>query len=216
MLFHKLAVTDLETNCYILSCDGRGALVIDPGGQGERIVAVLRDDNLEPEWIVCTHGHGDHIGANTFLKERFPDLRIAIGVEDADHLASPMKNMSALMGQWLTSPPADLVLSDGDRFVFQDVTFDVIAVPGHTPGGICLFGRLPEPEGAPVLFSGDSLFAGSIGRSDIPGGNHELLVTTIRERLLTLPGETAVYPGHGPETRIEVERRTNPWLQPGQ
>lgn len=212
MIFHKMTVTDLETNCYIISCDGKGALVIDPGGEGERIAAWLQENNLSPEWVVCTHGHGDHIGANRFLKEKFPNLRIAVGADDAGHLNSAMKNMSVLMGHWIKSPPAEVLLADGDRFEFQDLTFDVIAVPGHTPGGICLFGRLHGSEGTPVLFSGDSLFAGSIGRSDIPGGNHELLVSTIRKRLLILPPETVVYPGHGPQTTVAREAGTNPWV----
>lgn len=213
MIFHRLAVTDLETNCYLLSRDGKTALVVDPGGDGDRILAFLNENHLVPEWIVCTHGHGDHLGANKFLKDAFPSLRIAIGEPDAKCLVSPVRNMSVLMGHWLKSPPADLLLNDRDRFPFQDLVFDVIAVPGHTPGGICLFTRLPEDESHPILFSGDSLFAGSIGRSDVPGGNHEVLVKTIRERLLVLPGKTVVYTGHGRSTTIAAEARSNPWLK---
>ena len=212
MMLHTMPVTELATNCYIISCDGKTALIIDPGGEGERIAAWLRENNLRPEWIVCTHGHGDHIGANTFLKETFIDLRIAIGADDVEYLTSPMKNMSLLMARRIKSPPADRLLSNGDRFEFQDLSFDVIAVPGHTPGGLCLYTRLPGGNDGSILFSGDSLFAGSIGRSDIPGGDGELLVRTIREKLLVLPPETVVYPGHGPQTTIAQEKKSNPWL----
>jgi len=213
MILERLAVTPLETNCYILSRDGKGALVIDPGGEGERIVAWLKEHALSPEWIVCTHGHGDHIGGNEALKQAFPEVRIAVGEPDVDYLRSPMKNMSVLMGLWLKSPAADLTLNDGDRFAFQDLTFEVIAVPGHTPGGICLYVRPGGEAGTPILFSGDVLFARGIGRSDIPEGDHEALISTLRKRLLILPGETVVYPGHGPSTTIGKERRVNPWLR---
>jgi hydroxyacylglutathione hydrolase len=212
MILQKLVVTELETNCYVLSRDGKGAMIVDPGGEPERIVAWLNDNKLVPEWIVCTHGHADHLGANKFLKDTFPHLRIAIGVLDAPCLVSAIKNMSVLMGYWVKSPAADLKLNDGDRFTFQDLEFEVILVPGHTPGGICLFTRWPGNEDESVLFSGDVLFSGAIGRSDIPGGNAAVLVKTIRERLLTLPGQTVVYPGHGRATTIDIETKRNPWV----
>ena len=212
-ILHKLVVTPLQTNCYLLSRDRKGALVIDAGGDPGLIVAWLNENRLVPEWILCTHGHGDHLGANKLLKETFPSLKIAVGAPDAPCLTSPVRNMSVLMGHWVKSPPADLKLNDRDRFTFQDLTFDVIAVPGHTPGGICLHTLLPEPPMQSILFSGDVLFHGSIGCSDIPGGNHNLLVKTIRERLLVLPASTVVYPGHGRATTIEKELRQNAWLQ---
>ena len=210
MIFHKIVVTALETNCYILSRDGVGAMIIDAGGEGERIASWLDENSLTPEWIVCTHGHGDHIGANKFLRKKYADVRIGISAADANHLTSPIKNMSVLMGHWIKSPSADLELVHGNRFEFQDLVFDVISVPGHTPGGICLYAEVPD-VGA-ILFSGDALFAGAIGRSDIPSGDGELLIAGIREKLLTLPPETIVYPGHGPETTIAAEARNNPWL----
>ena len=198
MILHKMVVGPIETNCYLLSRDRKGALVIDPGGDPDLIIAWLNENRLVPEWIVCTHGHGDHLGANKLLKETFPSLKIAIGTPDAQCLTSPVRNMSVLMGYWVKSPPAGLKLN---------------AVPGHTPGGICLHTLLPENPAKSILFSGDVLFHGSIGRSDIPGGNHDILVKTIRERLLVLPASTAVYPGHGRATTIGNELRQNAWLQ---
>lgn len=211
MVFHTLPVTGLETNCYLLSREGAGALVIDAGGEAQRILARLAEQHLRAEWIVATHGHGDHIGANKELRRAFPEVKIAVGAEDARRLTSAVRNLSVMMGQWITSPPADRVLADGDVFEFQDLRFRVIGLPGHTPGGICLYADPPE-GGAPMLFSGDTLFAGGIGRSDIPGGDGARLLEGIRSKLLVLPGDTRVYPGHGPATTIDRERRTNPWL----
>ena len=122
-----------------------------------------------------------------------------------------MKNLSVALMSWVKSPPAERLLADSDRVVLGSAEFEVLATPGHTPGGISLFCR-SGPEGKPVVFSGDALFAGGIGRTDFPGGNGKTLLESIHKRLLTLPPETVVYPGHGPATTIGEEARTNPWL----
>jgi glyoxylase-like metal-dependent hydrolase (beta-lactamase superfamily II) len=122
-----------------------------------------------------------------------------------------MKNLSVALMSWVKSPPAARLLADGDRVALGSAEFEVLATPGHTPGGISLFLR-GGPDGKPVVFTGDALFAGGIGRTDFPGGNAKTLLESIHKRLLTLPPETVVYPGHGPATTITEEARTNPWL----
>jgi glyoxylase-like metal-dependent hydrolase (beta-lactamase superfamily II) len=124
-----------------------------------------------------------------------------------------MRNLSPLMGAWVKSPPPDRLLEDGDRVELGSVSFEVLATPGHTKGGISLFSA-DGPGGRPVVFTGDTLFAGGIGRFDFPGGSHETLLESIHKRLLVLPPETVVYPGHGPPSTVAEEARTNPFLVP--
>ncbi len=212
-----VVVTPYATNCYLvgtLECGGsdgaspsRGGdvIVIDPGGDPDLILRLIDSEGLNVIAIVNTHGHGDHIAANGDLKSRFR-CPIMIHEADADFLTDPMLNLSGYVGdEPATSPPADRQLVDGDEIEVGSITFRVIHTPGHTPGGICLY-----TEGH--LFAGDTLFSGSIGRTDFPGGSMDQLTTAIHEKLLILPDDTAVYPGHGPMTSIGDERDTNPYL----
>ena len=185
-------------------------VLIDPGGEGDLIVARLRHLHLHPELIVNTHGHVDHIGANAELKQAFPQLPIAIGRSDASMLRSPLRNMAVFLAHWTKSPPADRLLGHGDRIEAAGVTLEVREVPGHTPGHIVLLAAGEEP---PIVFSGDTVFAGSIGRTDIPGGSHKTLLDAIERRILDLPADTVLYPGHGPRTTVGRERVLNPFLQ---
>ncbi|MBM4082970.1 MAG: MBL fold metallo-hydrolase, partial [Planctomycetes bacterium] len=146
------------------------------------------------------------------LKARFPNMQICVHADDAACLVKPSKNLSFLQGVAYKSPPADVTLKEGDVLTVGGCEFKVIHVPGHTPGGICLVSG-PEPKkGSRVLFSGDSLFAGGIGRTDFPGGDSDDLVSNLKTKVLALDDDTAVYPGHGPPTTVGEERRSNPYL----
>ncbi len=203
----SLVTGELKVNCYLLGCTDCGeAMVIDPGGEAKRILEILEEKGLVLKTVVNTHGHFDHIGGNKALIEataaelmiheaELPILRGA--PEHAPHFGCRPTP---------PSPEPGRLLRDGDQLALGQFRFEVIHVPGHSPGGICLLG-----EGR--LFSGDSLFAGSIGRTDLPSGDHGALVTTLRRRILTLPEQIVVCPGHGPETTVGRERRSNPFLR---
>ena len=213
LLVHRLVVSPFETNCYIAACPPRSlgdestreAVIIDPGAEAHLISDAVYGCDVTVFGIVNTHGHADHIGSNAALKGEF-ECPIMIHEMDAPLLTDPQANLSASIGfGGIVSPPADRLLKEGDEIVVGGLILKVIHTPGHTPGGICLYG-----EG--TLFSGDALFMDGIGRSDFPGGDHHLLIESIRTKLLTLPDETIVHPGHGPNTTIGREKRENPWL----
>ena len=211
MDIHAFTLGSFQVSAYVLLHDGRALLIDAPEGS-EKIIAFCEARNLVPDLLINTHGHADHIFANTLLKKRWPSMAIAVGAADAPMLKSPLRNLSALIAQWTKSPKPDRLLSGGDRIDLGSMHLEVIATPGHTPGGISLYA--PQgPDGPPVVFTGDALFAGGIGRTDLPGMSHKTLLESIR-RLLTLPPDTIVYPGHGPATTIGEEARSNPWLQP--
>jgi glyoxylase-like metal-dependent hydrolase (beta-lactamase superfamily II) len=207
-----LALGAFEANAYLLvSDDGRQAILIDAPDEIEPMIDLATSLGVVPELLVHTHGHVDHMAGNELLKRRWPDLRIAIHEADAVMLESPERNLSALFGEGATSPPADRLLKDGDKIVLGEETLEVLHTPGHTAGGIGLYLSHPR-SGPPLVFTGDTLFAGSIGRTDFPGGDSKQLLRSIRAKLLTLPDETVCYPGHGPPTTIGRERRENPYL----
>ncbi len=201
-----IAVSPFQTNCYLASDVSTGdAVIIDPGDEAEVIVNAVRSAGLTVRAIINTHGHADHIAANGAMKNEFR-CPIMIHELEVEYLSDPDLNLASFIGHvGPISPPADRLLADGDEIVAGNLRFTVLHTPGHTPGGICL-------SIGDALFAGDTLFAGSIGRSDFPGGSHRQLLSSIREKLLLLPDETIVYPGHGCETTIGVERATNPWL----
>jgi len=207
--FETLRVGELGTNCYVLADDSADALVIDPGGDAERVIEHLEAKGLTPTLLVNTHGHADHIAANAELRERYGDMEIAIGRDDAVMLIDHTLNMSALVGQCIKSPPADRLLDEGDVVSLGRGRLRVLHTPGHSPGGICLFTE--DLDGGPVLFGGDTIFAGSVGRCDILGGNWDQLIEAIRRKIFTLPDETVIHPGHGPSTTVGVERKANPF-----
>ncbi|MGE5483935.1 MAG: MBL fold metallo-hydrolase [Ignavibacteriales bacterium] len=205
MIVEVLPVGPLQANCIIVGCEKtKKAAVIDPGGEGERILQTVRGLGLEVAAIINTHGHADHIGANNRVK-RATQAPIMIGEKDAGMLTSSAKNLSLLGGVAITTDAADRLLRDGDTIEVGEVVLRVLETPGHTPGGISLAG-----EG--VVFTGDTLFAGSVGRTDFPGGSFDDLITSIRDKLLPLGDDFEVYPGHGPSTTIGEERVANPFL----
>ncbi|GAB61226.1 MAG: MBL fold metallo-hydrolase [Candidatus Jettenia sp.] len=217
MFIHKIPVGPLKVCCYIVAGKiSNDAMIIDPGADAEAIIDFLKKGRLTPKIIVLTHGHGDHIGANTGLKKAFPDIQICIHEEDQDMLPYPAKNLSILSafygGPTVRSPLANRLLRDGDTITVDEHIFDVIHTPGHTPGGICLSSKKRENGRPPILFSGDTLFKESIGRTDFPGSDQEKLLRAIKERLFVLDEDTIVYPGHGPSTTILEEKKHNPFV----
>lgn len=206
MEYIAIPVGSYETNCYLVwDALSREGIIIDPGFDGERILTQVDRLNLIVKALVNTHGHLDHIGANAPIVSRF-NCPLCIGAADAPMLVDPDLNHSARMRRPVISPAADRLLRQGDVVEFGSCMLKVIETPGHTPGGISLLG-----DGS--LFCGDTLFAGAVGRTDLPGGSHRQLLQSIRGQLLTLPDETVVLSGHGPATTIGEERQNNPWLQ---
>lgn len=214
MLIETFLLGPLQTNCYVVA-DGQSpdAMIVDPGGDPSPALEYVAAHGLDPKIILNTHCHGDHIAGNTAVKERCPEIQLTIHALDADSLDKPMKNLSFLLGTNCRSPKADATVDEDDRFSVGTCDFRVIHVPGHTPGGICLYAESPPGRSAPILIAGDALFAGGVGRGDFPGGDIDLLILTIKEKLLVLPAETEVYPGHGPSTTIGNETLTNPFLR---
>jgi len=192
MKIFSVVVGELKTNCYIVASSQRRAFVIDPGDDAEKIRRCLDDNGLEARFIVNTHGHIDHIKADTAL-----GLPVYIYEEDRDMVSDPAKNMMTVFyGTFEPVVPARL-LRDGDGVTLDELTFSVIHTPGHTRGSMCLFGH-------GVLFSGDTLFRNGIGRTDYPGASARKIEESL-ERLAGLAAETIVYPGHGPQTTIGRE-----------
>lgn len=190
-ILRTIPVGPIEANCYILGCARtREALVIDPGAEDAVIKKRLKEDGLTAKSVVNTHGHGDHIGANAKM-----ELPVYIHKADAQMLVNPVKNASLMTGMPVTSPPAAKLLEDGDKINAGDLLLEVIHTPGHTPGSICL--KVDD-----ILFTGDTLFAEGVGRTDLPGGSETELMRSIKEKLLVLPDTTKIYPGHGPATTI--------------
>jgi len=202
----KVVTGLLEENCYVIK-DKKNAIsiVIDPGDDGEKIADAI--GNFEVKYILLTHAHFDHVGALKYLKENF-------GGEILMHKGdlALLENASLVAGYFGISvqqpPPPDNFVEDGDIITAGNLKIKVIHVPGHSPGGVAYY----MDSGEKHLFTGDILFAGSVGRTDLPGGNWNLLISGIKQKLLVLPPETIVYPGHGPETTIGREKVSNPFI----
>ncbi len=206
MIVKALAVGPIMANCYILGCEEtRHAAVIDPGDEADRILMSLTEDKLNVKYILNTHGHFDHVGANKRLKE-VTGAKIAIHPDDAEML--DMINVAAASFGMAAenSPPPDLLINDGDKITFGNITLEVLHTPGHSLGGVSFFS-----DG--VVFVGDTLFAGSIGRTDFPGGDFNTLISSVKNKLFVMPDEVKVLTGHGPATTIGQEKRTNPFFR---
>lgn len=208
MIIDRVVVSPFATNCYIVGSEAsKQGIIIDPGDEAEAILGRVADLELDIKLIILTHGHIDHVGALKAVKET-SGAEMAIHADDAKSLRGLRGFLQSVLVPGLSypvPPPPERLLQDGDSLDVSDLHFKVLHTPGHTPGGICLLG-----EG--VVFSGDTLFNYGIGRTDLPGGSYHRLMESIRTRLLVLPDNTIVYPGHGPETTVGDERAGNPFL----
>ena len=203
--------SDFEENLYVVRLRGaEECVVIDPGLEPEEAIDFIRKNKLTPKAILVTHGHYDHIGGLAAFKALWPNAPILIGEKDRDKLTDPMGNLSGHFGFPATAPRADRSLQDGERFEAAGLTFQTELIPGHSVGHVVYRHAAEDGE---VVFVGDVIFQGSVGRTDFPDGCTSDLISGIKERLLTLPDRTLFYPGHGPATTPEVEKRTNPWIE---
>ena len=208
MIIKSLVVGPIMANCFILGCEKtKAAAVIDPGDDTDNILISLAESALTVKYIINTHGHFDHVGGNNRLKS-------ATGAEIVIHPldAHMLNSLSSMAAAWSLptedSPPPDRMVEDGDTISFGNITLTVIHTPGHSPGGISLYG-----DGN--VFVGDTLFAGSIGRTDFPGGDYGILISSIRNKLLVLGDAVRVFTGHGPDTTIGREKKYNPFVGHG-
>lgn len=205
LIIEILQLGPFFVNCYIVGdSNSKEGIIIDPGYDPERIISFVEGLGLSINKILITHGHADHIAALDEVKSHF-GAKILIGEKDAPMLGNPSANLSEYTGEKLTAGTADQLLKDGDEIAVGQFLFKVLDTPGHSPGSISLYGN-------GVVFTGDALFLGSIGRTDFPGSSHEALIESIHNKLLVLPGDTIVYSGHGTDTTIGQEREFNPFL----
>src|SRR5512136_3177318 len=208
MILKMLEVGPYMSNCYVVGSEKtKDGMIIDPGAEAGRILEEVQDSGLSIKVIVVTHMHADHIGALGKVKEA---TKAPFAVHEAEaskgYIDGASAMLNAMMGRAsMGIPPVDRKLKEGDKIDLGDLHFAVLHTPGHSPGGICL-------AGLGVVFCGDTLFNFSIGRTDFPGCSHTQLMHSIHTKLMTLPDDTKVFPGHGPETMIGYERQWNPFL----
>ncbi|MBU5314129.1 MBL fold metallo-hydrolase [Tissierella carlieri] len=193
-------------NCYVIYSEAtRDGIVVDPGGDVDEILTSVRENQLKIKYIVLTHGHADHIGGIINLKKALP-ASVMIHEEDREMLIDGSKNLSTMMAMGTIEIEPDLLLKDGDIIEFGDEKAEIIHTPGHTKGGICI--KIGDN-----IITGDTLFAGSIGRTDLPGGDYETIIKSIKDKLLIYLDDVQVFPGHGAPSTIGRERVSNPFLR---
>ena len=203
----KEPVAPIGANCYIVS-EADAAFIIDPGGDAGKIIRSAK--NFDVRYILLTHAHFDHIGGLNEVKEAFPEAKTAVHKLEKEWLYSTELNLSEDFGlDSVYEQNVDIELEDGMTLDFAGTKIKILHTPGHTPGSSCFY---MENSGKPVLFSGDTLFRSSIGRTDFPGGSGRKIIESIKTKLLTLPDETVVYPGHDENTSISLEKKLNPFL----
>lgn len=205
MKFESVIVGPLETNCYLVYCtENLECAVVDPGAEAAKIIRLIADCGLHPVVLLNTHGHIDHIGANRDIKERF-NIPLYIHPSDESMLKSALQSELSFFLEAKDSPSPDRYLEDGGEIKIGKSSLKVIHTPGHSPGSVSFLG-----DG--FLLSGDTLFFGGVGRTDLPGGSWPELENSIRNKILAMPDETAVLPGHGPLTSVGQEKRFNPFI----
>lgn len=199
----RLVVGAVSTNCYIVADENtKEAFLVDPGAHPEKIKKKIAEEGVSVKGILLTHGHFDHIMAVDELRKVY-DVKVYLGEEDMSWISDPMKNVSALFGRPYTTK-ADCLVKDGEALEIAGFDIKVLHTPGHTPGGVCYY---LEKEG--VVFSGDTIFQESVGRSDFPGGSGSMLTRSIREKIFTLPDDTQIFSGHGDSTFVSHEKKYN-------
>ena len=213
MQISKLVLGSYENNSYIVRKDKESTdcIIIDTGLTAEPLIDFLKKKNLKPNTLILTHGHADHIAGAVSLRKHFDKIKVCIHKADSNMLGDAVRNLSSSAGAKITIAPADVLFDKEEQVEFGGMAFQLIHTPGHSPGGICLYNRDEK-----ILFSGDTLFAGSIGRTDFPGYDSQKcfkqLVDNIKSKLLILLDDTAVLPGHGEDTTIGQEKLHNPYL----
>jgi glyoxylase-like metal-dependent hydrolase (beta-lactamase superfamily II) len=205
MKIEAIAVGGYQANCYLVYDElKKVAILVDPGSEANKIIDFIQKSGVKVAAIVNTHGHVDHISANDAVS-KYTGVGVAIHQDDAAMLGDPSLNLSMFTGENTSQTGEVSTLSDGDVIEVDGVSLKVLHTPGHTTGGICLLG-----DG--YILTGDTLFQGSVGRSDFPGGSHNQLIKSIKDKLMILPDQTVVYPGHGPSSSIGYESHHNPFL----
>lgn len=204
-----LEVGPLQVCCYLLHRQGETAcILIDPGGDAKIILDHCRKEGLSIVLMLVTHSHFDHIGGLCDLHKALPQAEILCHAECSPLMQSPQNNLSSMIGTSVKAPAPTAELQDGESLVRAGISLTALHVPGHSPGHLVFY--CPEAE---ALFSGDTLFNGSLGRTDFPGGSYDLLTSGLKEKILSLPDATRVYPGHGAHTTIGREKRHNPFIR---
>ncbi|WLR49774.1 MBL fold metallo-hydrolase [Bacillus tianshenii] len=208
MKWEQLPLGPLQTNAYIVWNDNNEAVVIDPGGEAEKLFQWLDERSLQVKAVLLTHAHFDHIGAVDEVRERF-NVPVYLHKNEKDWLMDPASNGSEffLLSKSITAKPADQLFEGEQALTISSFEFEVLETPGHSPGSVSFY-----VKDANVVFAGDTLFARSIGRTDLPGGSHKVLIDSIHDKLLSLPESTTVAPGHGPTTTVQSEMDGNPFL----
>lgn len=208
MKWQRIPLGPLQTNAYILAGAENQCLIFDPGSEPGKLNSVIEKQGLKPAAILLTHAHFDHIGAVDAIRDRW-NIPVYIHEKEKNWLLDPSLNGSQffMTSKPITARPADHFISKEGELSIGEFTLQVYETPGHSPGSVSFYA-----EEIGVVFSGDALFAGSIGRTDLPGGNHDQLIKSIHDKLLALPEDTLVLSGHGPETSIEEEMEGNPFL----
>jgi len=210
MKLSTVVVGPFQVNCYLYWDEAAAeGVIIDPGDEAEKIFGAVERAGFRPRAILLTHGHGDHIAAVEPVMDRY-GIPLYAGAGEEELLKNPSANVSALIGHPIVAPDPDTLLKDNDLMQEGPIVLRVLATPGHSPGGVCY---LDEKDG--VLFCGDTLFWGSVGRTDFPGCSHEQLIDSIQAKIMTLPDAVICYPGHGPKTTVGGERVNNPFLGGG-
>lgn len=206
MIVKSFLTGPLAANCYVATDETtKKTFIVDPGGRNDKMVQYIKSSDLDVEYIILTHGHGDHIGGVPDLMKEFPDVKLAINIHDRPFIENSSLNMSSMVFGYPVSFTADRYLTDGETLNIGNLELKFLHTPGHTPGGMCIFVE-------DVVFSGDTLFEQSIGRTDFPGSSFQALIQSIKEKLFTLPDDTRVLPGHMGPTTIGFEKVNNPFV----